>query len=1176
MVRNNIKKNKIHKTTRFIFIILLFCVSYGISVNSANAVFKVLSNSRHAFGNITNTIDQLLGSGHLGNDVIVHSTYLDNTYYGNPNIALDENRTFYDESGNAVSSQAPYQIYTSSFTNYSGDSVIVYNQFDGVDLIHNYASTADTSGPPIFHVAPGGTASGSKRGVEWTIDSSSGSEITFSSTSPSLSELTARSAGLLISVRHDNPTWNWFDVKAAIRQTASNWDTGYDDANYGFGNVYYASSTALSANDILLQPPIAKASVSGVYDQLTFTLYPFKQTRRVKEVLFMFDNDPGFQGNELSFSDIVTTLGGIKVNEYTDTTATTTITATSTAFSNKYFVWFTSDNTDDSIASFSRIDTYSVLGPFSQNEILFSGQFNLSSPEDNAVTSTSPTFEWETQNSYLGISKYQLYIDGVLDTDNITSTSTSPSTSLSEGTHTWYVKAVNGAGSATTSISTRTINVVSGYTDSQLWYVDNILGDDNNPGTQSAPWRTLAKATVTAKPGNTVIVIKNNNNPYRETVGPLVGDSLNGNIVFRGVSADSKPEVWGSEDVSQGTSGGWTVYSGGNSNTYKKTISSTVNVLSVGSSISTLEGRTWSNSADSLNEGEWSYSGNTLYYRLNSGEDINTLHIEAGQRDYGLRCTLMGTFKNIIIRYSNSTGVALGRGCIGEGIEVYDSGNRGILMSGSGSQSILGPILRYSVISGNYNYGIYMQLPTYARIYNNVVHGNDTGLYVQLWAHNSMVRNNIFTNNTKNIRFSLFSEITEFVSSNNNWSNGIVDSSWTNVYKGSNNKASTTPLFTDISNRNFRLQQFSQNIDSGVSISGLTTDIIGNPIYGNPDIGAYEYQPPYTIGENSINISGKTRLYADGKYRYITATSSSETADIMIRPKNGWGSDDYSEYMNITINTWNKDGDYEKEWVESSDSAGIVFHTIGDLEPGKKYIVKVDGVDYDSITADDTGKASFDYTGGYSTHVFNITEAPIGNGPIFTGTALDFSGYVEPRMQIVYPDGTVVYQDDLNNNASTTVSINKEVKLHNTEISTATSTIFTKLIATSTPMVNNNTPEFQQLNYIFYGYLKRGVKNKEVEMLQQVLRKLGFFTYQQNTGYFGVLTEKAVKEFQKANNIEAVGSVGPKTRAALNSIGVINETYPAATIEYIQNEINRLIDIVKKLQVELLRKSTAV
>jgi hypothetical protein len=56
----------------------------------------------------------------------------------------------------------------------------------------------------------------------------------------------------------------------------------------------------------------------------------------------------------------------------------------------------------------------------------------------------------------------------------------------------------------------------------------------------------------------------------------------------------------------------------------------------------------------------------------------------------------------------------------------------------------------------------------------------------------------------------------------------------------------------------------------------------------------------------------------------------------------------------------------------------------------------------------------------------------------------------------------------------------------------------------------------------------------EVSVLQQRLSALGFFNSNYITGYFGNLTELAVKAFQTANNFAAVGVVGPLTRAALN------------------------------------------
>ena len=78
-------------------------------------------------------------------------------------------------------------------------------------------------------------------------------------------------------------------------------------------------------------------------------------------------------------------------------------------------------------------------------------EFSLTLPTNNATTSDSkPTFSWNA-SSDPDLSYYQLYIDGNLDTDNITNTSTIPTNSLSCGAHTWYVKAVDNAGNSTSS-----------------------------------------------------------------------------------------------------------------------------------------------------------------------------------------------------------------------------------------------------------------------------------------------------------------------------------------------------------------------------------------------------------------------------------------------------------------------------------------------------------------------------------------------------------------------------------------------------------------------------------------------------------------------------------------------------------------------------------------------------
>ena len=106
-----------------------------------------------------------------------------------------------------------------------------------------------------------------------------------------------------------------------------------------------------------------------------------------------------------------------------------------------------------------------------------------------------------------------------------------------------------------------------------------------------------------------------------------------------------------------------------------------------------------------------------------------------------------------------------------------------------------------------------------------------------------------------------------------------------------------------ISSTDMNLQPLSPAIDAGTS-AATSTDYAGNPIYGTPDIGAYEYQPPYTFASNNIPTTGSTRLYSDGKYRMVTATSSASTGVFSVKPSSGSYLATTTQYMDITINSW--------------------------------------------------------------------------------------------------------------------------------------------------------------------------------------------------------------------------------------------------------------------------------
>jgi len=1156
-------------------------LSIDVSGAAATTSVKILSDSRHAYSTINSTIDLLMGTGHIGTDFIVHSTNMNTGggFYTSAGNALNTTTQRYDHTGALVPSAGPYQIYTTSATGYPGDSVYTYNLYASNDLAYNYAfsnipATAATQRPPAFYIAPGGSGYASSYGVEWTLNPAI-------FCTANLSCQTAANAGIVAVLRFLHPTWNWYDAKAALRQTGTNWVTGYNRTTYGFGQVNYATATALLDNQILLQPPAALGSI--VSGRISFNLYPFKQTRRVKEVLFQFPSAPAFQANELSLSAIQA-LGGTKIMEYTDTIATTTRPFYA-AITNGYFAWLSADNANDAVANFSRIDTYSVQGPLSQSEVSFEGSFYSLSPATNIVaTNTSPTFSWNPPTSYLGIAKYQLFIDGVLDTDNITGTSTIPTTPLSDGTHTWYVKVFNGGG-ASLSTSVRTINVNTSYSSGYTFYVDNVLGDDNDPGTQAQPWATLTKASATAVAGDTVVIIKNTGVPYRETLTPTNPGTASSTITFRGVDASNKPEIWGSADISSG----WSLSSGGNPDTYQYATTTNIQVLAAGQDISSLTKKTQGTATSTLNTGEWFWASNVLYYRLAAGEVMGSLHIEVSIRSRAIEGGTYHLYKDIIARYVNNYAVNVdGTNTTVYGLEEYDSYG-GIMLGSWGSNNII----KYSLAARNKNHGFFADSAFSGNIYNSLSYGNTAkGGYFLAWFVPlvSTIKNNIFSGNgSPSIHVDpQFGNAVTLTASHNLWDNA-PDSNW-DSRKGTNNQELVNPLLVSPASHNFQLQPFSPAIDAGTSGSGVTTDILGNPIYGTPDMGPYEYQPPYTVGVDNIDSTAPVRIYKNGKYRYVTAPTGGTSAILHVTPVGGFPSADYSEFLDITISRWNTGGDYAKTWTETSTSATTTLHTVGNMNPGELYNVVVDGVTppYVQARADTSGTITFTYSGGYSTHTFDISKYDAGGTSYIYGctdpvaTNYDATATSDDNRCLYAPasESTPVTADagyvastettSMMVSGSTTDSIATSTTSEAGSIAlalldslsalnaTSTSSVATSTTATTSTSTSTNIFSSMRLfSRAIVRTLSFGMRGDDVWRLQDRLRQDPvIYPEGYTTGYFGRLTERAVQRFQVKHDIVATGTpattgygvFGPRTRGVLfTALSMINTAPPLAS-----------------------------
>ena len=170
-----------------------------------------------------------------------------------------------------------------------------------------------------------------------------------------------------------------------------------------------------------------------------------------------------------------------------------------------------------------------------------------------------------------------------------------------------------------------------------------------------------------------------------------------------------------------------------------------------------------------------------------------------------------------------------------------------------------------------------------------------------------------------------------------------------------------------------------------------------------------------------------------------------------------------------------------------------------------------------------------------------------GGGGGIAGASVAYNT-VKPRPQIVYPDGRIVYLDD----AST--------------VSTQTSSVTTTSVATG-------AAKYTQA-------LKVGSKGDEVSRLQTFLIEKGFLKIPQGVayGYFGKLTSDALAKYQASVNLEAVGILGPKTRALLNSAEVppqakSTEVSTAPKTNYTQAlKVGSKGDEVSRLQTYLIEK----
>jgi hypothetical protein len=462
------------------------------------------------------------------------------------------------------------------------------------------------------------------------------------------------------------------------------------------------------------------------------------------------------------------------------------------------------------------------------------------------------------------------------------------------------------------------------------------------------------------------------------------------------------------------------------------------------------------------------------------------------------------------------------------------------------------------------DHGVYIDGGTNVTINNNVFYNNHSGWSIQFYdgtsyptsnftienntfafpnpystgqiilatpgESNGVIQNNIFYNPLNNgINFFECCSLPSF--SNITVRNNLAYSAPTTASTPSGvtvfgNLDNTDPLLIATSTYNFQLTPLSVAIESGTwsGLTSTTTDFYGNPIYGTPSLGAYQYQPQFTSGISLIDPTGNIRIYGDGKYRYTTATSSTMHVNLSAAPVGGFPVYDASttrpEWLDISNINWGT----SKTWTASSSTATSTVFSVGNLTPNSSYSIYYTHNGPKTLlgtqAADSTGTLSFTYTNGYSTATFEVdpaygqtTTAGAGNGaPVGF-----YSGTGESNAQFY------------------------ALLAEQSQTKTTTNEPTSSSLTSSQASISGAVPNIQPTTYIFTHSLKQGMTDISVKKLQIFLNDQGFTVNKSGAGssghetiFFGVLTKQALMKFQKAHNLPITGFFGPMTRAVIN------------------------------------------
>jgi lysophospholipase L1-like esterase len=239
--------------------------------------------------------------------------------------------------------------------------------------------------------------------------------------------------------------------------------------------------------------------------------------------------------------------------------------------------------------------------------------------------------------------------------------------------------------------------------------------------------------------------------------------------------------------------------------------------------------------------------------------------------------------------------------------------------------------------------------------------------------------------------------------------------------EGTSTPTSTLPNTNNASTTDYNNKVQTLCIANGWSCGSILNQMMFNSnwwqteanggYYSNPDIfhdihpanaghlligqlAEYLYYNHHTVGTDKVSVNAGARIYANGQFRDLGTTGSS-TATLSITPQGGTGSftaGNDAFWLDVTgFTNWTN---AHKTWTESNaaTSSLITDHLVGDLDASRYYTISVTGASATSsivgtsstscatasgvlvCQANASGALAFEYSGGYSTHTFNLSE----------------------------------------------------------------------------------------------------------------------------------------------------------------------------------------------------------